>query len=209
MTNEFHEHAETRRTKSDLMGAGDYYTASMYEELGKFRMLPSDAPPDFDILVDPGRIGMGIRELLLSALCYRLGGSAQRAQLRCREGLLVINDVSEYEDSFERPARQGWCYEARGDLKLFGGLDGFETEYESAQRRYEKVENDIGWLAEDEFEFLVQPLLELAHSAGNDIPEREVRRTSLMDRISFKQSEYQAILDRIIEEGNWETSRFV
>lgn len=209
MTSDFHDYAVARREASDLIEAGDYYTASMYEELSKFQMLPSDIPGDADTLVDPGRIGMGTRELLLSALCYRLAGSTERARLRCRKGLLIVDDVAAYEEMFGDPARQGWCHEARGDLKLFGDLDDPEEEYESARNYYEGVENDIGWLGEDEFEFLIQPLLAFAESIGYEVPEREIRRTSLTDRISFKNLEYPEIIHRVIDEGGWEASRFV
>lgn len=209
MTNKFHEYAVTRREESDRTGAGDYYTASMYRELSDFRMVPSDAPQDLDTLIDPGRIGMGIRELLLAALCYRLAGSSRRARLRCHEGLVIVDDVAEYEGAFRGPARQGWCHEARGDLKIFGDFKDPTPEYESALKNYERVENEIGWLAEDEFEFLVQPLLALADSTGHTVPEREIRRTSLTDRISFKQSEYRNIVEEVIDHGGWETSQFV
>lgn len=203
----YEDHARARREAGDFGDAAAYYSAAAHGSIMEFRPAPSFVEDDDRPFPDPGRLAWGVRAVLLAALCYRLAETPARAANRSELGILVVEDTRDNEPIFERVQHQGWCHEAIGDLRLFGGLDDHDAAYAAAERRYEGTDNPIQWQAEDEFEFLVQPLLRLADSVGHEIPEdtrEKIRRRSLIDRIEYKREHYGDVVAAVLEAGNWD-----
>ncbi|WP_255191828.1 hypothetical protein [Natronobeatus ordinarius] len=108
-------------------------------------------------------------------------------------------------------AEVGFCHELRGDFRLVGDLGGHEDEYAIAAEQYETVENDLGWSSEPYIEDAIIVPVELADSVGFTLGEDERNRImylSLEDRIEYKRNQFPEIIDRVIENGNWD-SEFV
>lgn len=208
-TTRYREYARQQRRDGNLHEAADYYTAEAYGYFMRFR-----PPPDFvderaregkDTHPDPGQLGFGLRALLLAALCYRMSESPDRAVNRSKQGILLVEDLRDNEPIFERTPHQAWCYEAVGDLRLFGDLEGYDDAYAEAECGYEGTDNPIQWQSEYEFEFLIQPLIRLAESVGHDLSDETaeaIRRRSLTERIAYKQREYPDIVAAVLEAGN-------
>lgn len=207
---EYVDHARDLLLAGQLTDAASYYTAAAYGNLMRFQRSPTfveEHGSDGTTYPVPGQVGKGVRELLLAALCYRIADAPGRAANRSRQGILVVEDLREHDPIFERTTHQGWCYEAIGDLRLFGDLDDHDEAYCEAERRYEGTDNPIQWLAETEFEVLIQPVIRLAESVGRDIPDKtveDVRRRSLTDRIEYKRTHYPDIVAAVVEAGNWD-----
>lgn len=146
-----------------------------------------------------------MRRLLLAALCYRLAGAEERAENRCRQGVLVARDLIDNEGDFGgawQPPHVGFCYEIIGDLQLFGELGGHQEAYENALDYYEDVDNHLGWQSEPEFEDAILLFLNLAEEIGYGIDaEDAVRYESLIERIQHKQTHYPNIVETVLERG--------
>lgn len=202
------EYAKVCRERGQYEAAANYYTAAAHGRFLNFRRSPDivegGARPESDI----GSFGLGIRELLSAILCYRLGDNPKRARNRCQIGKLLIDDARKFETDFNDVARQGWCHEAMGDLAVFGNLNLEEGAYQTAKELYKDVDDPLGWLAEDEFEFLIQPLFSLADSVGYDLTkstQTQIRRRSLVERVRFKEDHYSEIIARVINIGSWKS----
>ncbi|USZ71094.1 hypothetical protein [Natronosalvus halobius] len=112
------------------------------------------------------------------------------------------------EPVFTTEAQIGLCHELRGDFRLIGGTGNHDDEYALAAERYEKVENDLGWSMESEFEDVIQIPLELADSVGmgvDDDRRNELMYLSLEERIAYKRHTYPEIIDAVVEAGNWKS----
>lgn len=157
--------------------------------------------------------GGWLRDQFASALCFRLAGAHRRCRNRCRQGILSLADLRDGGEltDYGRVAHSGLFNEVIGDLRLVGDMNGYESAYTTAGEQYAEVTNDLGWQAEHEFCLAIRPLLELADSVGYDIDENSRERithTSLTERISYKRNHYPAIIDAVIEAGNWESDSF-
>lgn len=203
------EYARDARRSGDYAIAANYYTAAYHESMGESRTPPQVSSEDSSIGMDLTEFGYGIESLLRAALCYRLGSEPRRAENRCREGIVVVEDVCEHERGFDEPARQGLCREILGDLKLVGGLGEYEREYAAAEGKYSPYDDthrQVQWQAEPEFEFVIGFALELADAVGYEFGDRERHRIlarSLDDRIAFKRDRYPTILERVLDAGEW------
>lgn len=203
----YEEHARLLRERGDMTDAAAYYTAAAHGSMVGFQPSPEFVGDDEVAYPDPGRLAWGVRALLLAALCYRFAETPERAANRSRQGILVVGDARDHEPAFDRDPRQGWCHEAIGDLRLFGGIDDHDAAYTEAERLYEGTDNPISWQAEDEFEFLIQPLLRLADSVDFNISEETemaIHGRSLIDRVEYKRAHYSDVVAAVLEAGNWD-----
>lgn len=205
--------AKKKRQEGDLVTAGNYYSTAAYGWLLKLRHLPEDIPgEEHGTLLSPKQLGSAIRVLLASSLSYRLAGEIDRCRNRAKLGLLIVDDVLDYEELFqdtEDNPRYGLGHEMKGDLKLVADLDSFESEYEIAARSYREADSQFGWQSEPEFDWIIQPLLEFADSVGHNIDEttrEQISVFSLSERIQYKIEHYEDIIDAVIEDGNWESN---
>lgn len=195
--------ARTLRREGDLRSAGEYYVASGFGHLMTFRQIERDT-------TSPKEIGGATQMLLLGALCFRCTGNATRAERYCSIGIDVVEDLRTVVRSMQQPtadARIGLCYELQGDFGTLGEFTDHAAAYELAQERYEEVKEQRRWSDELEFGKPLLVLFDLADSVGFDIPEDEKAaiQTSLVDRIEFKRDHFGEIVDRVIEDGNWES----
>jgi hypothetical protein len=120
----------------------------------------------------------------------------------------------EHEDRFCAPknkARLGLAHEMRGDISLFAGIHGHQDEYTQASEIYKTVDSDKGWQADDEFSIIIKPVIELAASTNYEIDvetKDRIERTSLEARTRFKDDTLDSILDRVLDQGGWESDIF-
>ena len=154
---------------------------------------------------------MGIRYMIAGGLCFRLADEMERSQACCKQGTLFVQDVLDHESSGMESPTIGLYHEMIGDLRLVGLLDNHETSYDAARERYRNAESDLGWSMEDDFDYLMLTVLQLADSVDYNIStetREQVYRTSLEERIRFKRDHYPQIIERVVEAGNWDSEIF-
>ena len=209
------EAAREFRRSGDLILAGGYYTASSHARFARSWRFIRDDPLEN---ISPGEIGYGVESLLAAALCYRLAGGMERCRTRCEQGIRFIEDANENEPGWHEGgthARAGLAHELIGDFRLYGDLGNHEEEYATARREYETVRAEypaespeIAWQAETEFAPTVSILIELARSTDYGLDEEtatQIRDVSLIDRIEYKRDHYEAIIEEVLADGNWES----
>lgn len=199
--------ANRLRTEEKLETAGAYYTSAAYEGIRDFRWSPDFLIEQSMEYPNVSSFGWGLRELLLATLCYRLDGNEGRARNRAQQGVIIVEDVQQYEELFQNDPRQGWCHEVIGDFRLVAGLAGYDESYKKGAALYQGIENPIGWQSESEFEFFMQPLVMFANSVDyglDDETESAIRRRSLTDRIAYKRDHYPKIVEQVVRAGNWD-----
>lgn len=222
---EYAEAAREFRRSGDLILAGGYYTASSHARFARsWSFLTDDLKNDPREEISPSEIGYGVESLLAAALCYRLAGEMDRCRTRCEQGIRLIDDINENEpgwfegmglDEGKSNARSGLAHELIGDFRLYGDLGGHEEEYATARREYETVRAEYPveapetvWQAEPEFAPTVSILIELARSTDYGLDEEtatQIRDRSLVDRIEYKSDHYEAIIEEVLADGNWES----
>ncbi|MFB1065693.1 hypothetical protein [Natrinema sp. H-ect4] len=186
---DYKEFARAKRRAGNLQTAGEYYVAAARGNLMQYRRLPddltdSDDPPSPNAM----KFGFAIKGLLLGALCFRIDGAYDRCHHHCKQGESIVTDLL-IEPAFTMDARVGLCHEICGDFRLIGDLGEYDEAYTMAANRYTRVDNDLGWSSESEFEDVIQIPLELADSVemGLDTEHRNrIMYTSLDDRIEYK-----------------------
>lgn len=220
----YQEYARKCRQDEDFITAGSYYVASAHRYLLNFRRDPDRFDDErFDeategtdtlspkIFRDWRALGPAIRALIAGTLSYKLAGKMDRCRANCRHGIMFLQDIVEHEsDDMEEP-REGVYYEMIGDLTLIGELGDHEPYYMAAHDRYRGAEHDLGWSLEDDFYDLMLYVLELADSVDygiSDDTREQIYRLSLEARIEFKRDHLPAIIERVVDDGNWESDIF-
>lgn len=90
-------------------------------------------------------------------------------------------------------------------------MGGHDEEYALAAEQYEPIENNLGWSSEAYIEDGIIVPVELAGSVGFTLEEDErnqIMYLSLKDQIEYKRNQFPEIIDRVIEDDNWD-SEFV
>lgn len=197
------KHARKLREQGDLEAAGEFYVASGFGYLMQFRRTEGDS-------ISPQQIGGATQMLMLGALCFRCAGAHIRAKRYCSIASEIVADLRTVVRSMRQPTadpRLGLCHEFQGDFQTLGEFGDPADAYDRAQDRYEKVEQPRRWSDEPEFGEPLLVLFDLADSVGFDttVDERAAIKTSLVDRIEFKREHFGRIVDRVIEDGNWES----
>lgn len=224
LTSEYEDFARDQRQSGNLTIAGVYYVATAHGNFMRFRRQPSTIDDESmkDIIdekepLNSSRfrwstgLGRAITAMIAGGLCFRLADAMDRCQSCCRQGTLFLQDVLTHEGTHMASPQIGLYHEMIGDLRLVGQLGDHEASYDAAYERYRNAEHDLGWSMEDDFDDMMQYVLELADSAEYGISEdtwEQIYRLSLEERIQFKREEYPHIIDRVIENDNWDSDVF-
>lgn len=108
--------------------AGDFFTQAAYQAFAH------DA-------ISEGRdqqVAYGLDGVLRAALCYRRAGSIDRCANRCRQGILVTEDLQ--ANVIEDPRRIAVLQEFVADFHALGEFDGTDAAYESALEQLQAVD---------------------------------------------------------------------
>lgn len=222
---EYKHFAQKQRQQGNLTTAGAYYVSTAHGNLMRFRRQPSwiDDKPIEDTIDDdksllssswfrwPTALGRGIKYMTAGGLCFRLANAMDRCQACCTQGTQFLQDVLDHEGTDIESTRVGLYHEMIGDLRLVGQLGDHKASYDAAYERYRTAEHDLGWSMEDDFDDMMLYVLELADSVDYGISEdtwEQIYRLSLEERIQFKREEYPHIIERVIEDGNWDSDIF-
>lgn len=193
------ETADAYREEHRYAKSGEFYSVAAYEYLG-------DGPPSI-----PGtKYSHGLFALLLGSTCFRLAGQLARCENRCRQGLLVAEDMlhmygeeREVSNDYEY-ARKGAWHEFIGDFRTLGGLTDAEIAYDTAEQIYRAANNPPTAHREQEHMWLMR-YLELVAGETLDSTKyrRIIRQTTLLDWLAYKRQELPTVLEAVFERGTW------
>jgi hypothetical protein len=186
---EHRDQADRKRRKKEFEIAGNEYTVAAYTALGKSELRGT------------ADISRGLSCLMSAAVCYRLHNEPARGANRCKQGILIGEDLR--DNTFEDDLAQGAMWEHIGDFRTIGGLDGADDAYESARTLYSASGNPMEYTCTEEFDALITIFDRLAKSAGYDTNWEKFQSTHL-ERINCKTAEFASILETILQEGVWE-----
>lgn len=193
------EHRSSRRFSE----AGDQYTFAAYAGLARSEF------------ADVTKLSSAVYWLLCSGLCYRLSGNLDRARNRCRQGILIAEDLrsNAFRDDALRDLRNeeealaGLSYEYVGDFRLLGDIEGHSDSYERAEKYYDRVENHLAWNSELEFTepmLFVANLIEYLEYPVDPDRIDAALNTSLHARLEIKRSVFPDVIERVCEAGHWD-----
>lgn len=191
--NEISESASERLATSDYHAAANEYTLAAHAALAEGRL---------ENRLDTAT---GIHHLLMACIAYRLAGAEVQVQNRCKQGILLAEDLPNW--SFDHPVQVGLAYELVGDFRTIGEFDDANEAYERALDGYgqtDGLEDEMGWLAEPEFDVTFGFFDRLRDAAGHDIDEEThtaIRARSLAKRIEYKKRHFATIVDTVVTEG--------
>lgn len=149
-------------------------------------------------------VAFGLYSQLAAGICYRIVGEETRCMNRCRQGILLCEELRDHVVSYE--AQKGVMDEYIGDFKTIGNFGTPADDYQAARKRYEGVTNPIQWQAEPEFEMNLTFMLDLLDATGKSLErqhKREITAESLMTRIEYKMDEFDEIVETIVASGSW------
>lgn len=192
---EYARQAHKLLDERNYVSAGDYYTFASYASLGKSEF---SAGP---------YIGAGVSYLLKAALCYHLDEQPERSINRCRQGILIAQDL---RNVWSDEIHIGLTHEYEGDFQVIGDIAGSEDSYSHARNCYKKCTDTtqaISWLGEAEFENPIVTVLQFAESADYPVDDETataIRVSDLMERIDFKLKHFPSIIQAVLEDGHFD-----
>ena len=166
-----------------------------------FRRPPERATEDNPLKYpDTVKLAYGIREHIYGSLSYRFDDQMDRCQNQCQQGILLLEDLRDYDSFGEDNARKGICWELIGDYRVVGALDQQDFAYERAAKYYETVpqERHHNWSGEPEFSVSIMQFIDIAKSAGiefDDTRYKEISVYSLTRRINTKKRSFPEIIN--------------
>lgn len=196
MTHSYQERANEAREllkQQDYKTAGDLYSFSAYSALGKSEYTATMV------------LGSSIYWYLCASLCYRLAGTLSRCRNRCKQGMLVCEDLR--ENVWDEPVRTGLTHELVGDFRILAGLNEHQRTYDRAKEYYVDCDNPIGWAGEPEFELPMLFFLRMAASTDHEIDAEtisKIRSFALMDRINYKREYFESVVKDVVDDGYFE-----
>jgi len=191
---ELGKEAAGRLEQHDYAGAGDYFTFAGLSAIGASKFTEMEVESGFGRLP----LGGGVTDMLAAVVCYRLAGDDERTTRRSKEGILLVEDIR--DGFFADPVQNGLAHELTGDFRLFGNLGGAVEAYSQAVPAYEACDNPIGWAGEPEFDL---PLIlggRIARTVGTSLDSSLFG--SLTARIEFKQTEFPALFEKLLDVGH-------
>lgn len=195
---DYKNEAKQCRERAEYLEAAHCYTAAANEILGTANYATGKLETG---QVDTAR---GLRIVLAAALCYRLAGASERSRIRCRQGILLCEELRDHVVAYD--AQKGVMDEYIGDFKTIGNFGTPADDYRAAQERYEEVTNPIQWQAEPEFEMNLTFMLDLLDATEKALErqqKREITAESLMARIEYKLDEFDDIVETVVASGSW------
>jgi len=190
--------AESCVRDDDYVTAGNYYTLCAHSRLSN-QFKDGNRSDTVDLI--------GLSHLLEAGICYLLGNSEERTKNRCRQGVLIAEDLRDYGHGYE--AEKGLMWEYIGDYRLFGDFDDYEEAYEKAKTIYEDYDRQqsINWNSENEFYDNKRALIRMVKSAGIPFDREDYKWTKILyedltERVDYKTNNYADILRKVIEKGD-------
>lgn len=177
--------AEDLREKGEYQAAGDKYTLGAYAELSE---------SDYRMIADGTSIGLALFCLLSAGTYYNLAGQNNRCQNRCKQGVLITQDLRRYVA--EENAHLGLLFETQGDFELLGNLTDPNNSYTQAEELYQSVSGDVGWSTEPAFEWNWEFFTRMSESAGHPLSQDEENHiySDLTRRVAYKQKHFSEII---------------
>ena len=200
-TKQYAEFASMLRQEGHLNEAAAYYIAAARGWLMGFRRPPERAAEDNPLKYpDTVKLAYGLREHMYGALSYRFGGQIGRCQNQCQQGILLLEELRDYDPFGKDDARKGICWELIGDYRVIGSLDQHDLAYERAAEYYETVpqERHHNWSGEPEFSVSIMEFINIAKSTGIEFDDqhyKDISTYSLMKRINTKHDLFPEIIN--------------
>lgn len=191
----------------EYAAAGDAYSRAGWHVLAAPRA--DRSPFDDD---ERGYVGTAIQYLLMSAVCYRVAGRADRATHRGVEGIALARDLDE---GLTHPVQRACLAEFVADARVAGGLDGAAAAYESAAERYRDAGGAIDapqrWATTPLFEAAAAPIKQVARGLSNGeiaIEWADLHGSDPADpgrflahRATYKRQRFSGLLERSVDAG--------
>jgi hypothetical protein len=187
--------------------AGDAYARAAWRTLADPR--PEHDPFQAD---EKGWVAAGVAHLVMSAVCYRVAGRADRAKNRGTEGEAVARD---FQTALEQSVQQACLQELAADARLAGGLDGVTDAYRTAADAYRDAGTSIDdpqhWSTTPLFQSAATPLQQVARSTADgeiaiswdDLHGSDPDNPGqfLASRARTKRQQFPALVDAVVERG--------
>lgn len=196
------EKAIELRNDEKLIDAGEQFTLTAYQYLGQ----SSFSPPY-------GHTAWGLYALLMAGTCYIIGGEESRCKNRCRQGILIAEDIKHRvlaepvpENIYDHARRGAWD-EYIGDFRVLGQLEEADEAYDAAVEIYLDAGDPDTGFSEQEHMRLRQYFTEVAGATGYNSGELNRLRTSISFSawIAYKREYFPDILDRLSKSEKWES----
>lgn len=189
---EYKETARGYEEGDNMVDAAEAYSAMSHEYFGEWE--PS---------LPFSNISSGMYGLLKAGTCYRVAGSRELCEFRCREGVLMaeemkfrVNTESVPENTYDKARRGSWD-EYIGDFRLIANRNGVAEAYEAARETYREAGDPETAFAEQEHLGLLNYFREVAKDAGYDEEELGRVNTSIQfsEWVEYKREHLPNILD--------------
>ena len=202
-----HDHQATARkvrNSGDFNKAGERFTAAAYEWWG---VQPRDGFGTY--------IANGNYDLLNAAICYMVAGKEDRGENRCKQGVLVADDMHQWvhentDPSYEYDrARRGAWKEFVGDFRTISGDEEAAAEaYDEAQSIYEIASGIDLEMVDREQRWLIQFYEDLIRGAGGNVEDwyDQKAKLTLSQWIDHKRIHLPRYYDWLLEKGKWTTA---
>lgn len=205
--NDYHKRAIAAIGDRSYETAGDLLARAAWQTLAQPR--PNQTPFKED---EKGWVGEGIKHLVTSAVCYRVGGRPDRAANRSTEAGAVATDL---KTALAHPAQQACLQELVADARLVGGSDDAADTYREAADAYREaarsVEDSHYWSTAPLFEAAATPIQQVARSTANGeiaISWEDLHGSDpaapgpfLAHRATFKRQRFPSLLESVVADG--------
>lgn len=197
-----HDESHVRRARSlreegHLQEAGDSFTAAAYADLAKGT--PSAT-----------WYSGGETNLERAALCYRIEGQIERCENRCRQGILIAEEMLDrvFEttpDSEWGRARRGIWHEYIGDFRTLAGLPGSDAAYSRAEAVYRRNGDPETSYAEEEHPLMFNFYRSVVGAVEQDPgPFDSVASTlTFSEWVGVKRNRLAEAIEVLCDRGEW------
>ncbi|WP_415379494.1 hypothetical protein [Halosimplex sp. TS25] len=190
---EYRDRAEDLQTEGELKEASQYFTLAAYEYLGDCEY------PGGRGLSSAISLGDAIYCLQSAATNYYRAGLQDRAENRCRQGILVCRDFRENRSTYR--AIDGVLTECIADFELIAGIGDPTATYEDAVSYYQDVDEAVQWQSEPIFQSTLHFLLSWASDIGESIDQSEQLEVldSFEKRVELKEETLSMLLGENVD----------
>jgi len=141
--------AEGLRADEQYVEAGEYFSTAAYARLG-------ESPP-----TGYGKnLSRALRHPLSASICYRLGGKHAQYKNRCKEGIMLSEEMKDRlntclrENPYDQARRGAWD-EFIGDFKIILESQEYLESYNAAKNIYKSIEDfDLGFAEQEHLELI-------------------------------------------------------